>query len=145
MATVAQITANRANAQLSTGPRTAQGQAASARNATRHGLSAATFRVLAHESQADFDQLIATLLAEHQPGTQYQSLLVEQIGRSWWLLSRAQRLEAKAFDYIAGAASDPGDGDALIVARLFDINPNTLYALERQVEKAERSFYRAQR
>ena len=33
--------ANRANARLSTGPRTAQGKAASAANATRHGLAAA--------------------------------------------------------------------------------------------------------
>jgi len=41
MSTMAQIAANRANAQLSTGPRTEEGKAASSRNAYRHGLFAA--------------------------------------------------------------------------------------------------------
>ena len=41
MSSQAQIAANRANAQLSTGPRTEEGKAASSRNAYRHGLFAA--------------------------------------------------------------------------------------------------------
>ncbi len=40
MATARQIAANRANAQKSTGPKTAAGRARSSRNALRHGLSA---------------------------------------------------------------------------------------------------------
>jgi hypothetical protein len=39
MATERQILANRANAQRSTGPKTARGKRASSRNAFRHGLS----------------------------------------------------------------------------------------------------------
>ena len=39
MATEKQIAANRANAQRSTGPRTATGRSKSSRNAYRHGLS----------------------------------------------------------------------------------------------------------
>ena len=38
MATAAQIQANQHNAQLSTGPRTAEGKARSAANSTRHGF-----------------------------------------------------------------------------------------------------------
>ena len=38
-ATTAQVIANRANAQLSTGPRTAEGQQASSSNAKSHGLT----------------------------------------------------------------------------------------------------------
>jgi hypothetical protein len=41
MTTERQIRANRANARLSTGPRTAQGKARSSRSAFRHGLSIA--------------------------------------------------------------------------------------------------------
>jgi hypothetical protein len=39
MATEKQIAANRANAQKSTGPKTAAGKLTSSRNAYRHGLS----------------------------------------------------------------------------------------------------------
>jgi hypothetical protein len=39
MTSAQKIKANRANAQASTGPRTAQGKARTARNARRHGLS----------------------------------------------------------------------------------------------------------
>ncbi len=51
MATAAQIAANQANAQKSTGPRTPPGKAASSRNATKHGLSGSTtVALLASES-----------------------------------------------------------------------------------------------
>lgn len=53
MATPAQIRANRANAQRSTGPKTAAGRQKSAQNARKHGLT----------SQADPEKL-AALAAE---------------------------------------------------------------------------------
>ncbi len=46
MATAAQIAANQANAQKSTGPKTPPGKAASSRNATKHGLSGSTTAAL---------------------------------------------------------------------------------------------------
>ena len=60
MATPAQITANQHNATHSTGPKTPEGKAAAARNATKHGLSGA-FTVLPHEDQDEFDVLLASL------------------------------------------------------------------------------------
>ncbi len=90
MSSTAQILANRANAALSTGPRTPQGKAAASRNATKHGLSSA-FRVLAHENQEEFDQLLEDLRAYHRPGDIHQRLLVDQLAKSQWLLARAQR------------------------------------------------------
>lgn len=43
MASTRKIRANRANARASTGPKTAQGRARTARNALRHGLSVPVF------------------------------------------------------------------------------------------------------
>jgi hypothetical protein len=62
MATARQIAANRRNAKKSTGPRSAEGRARSARNATRHGLNAAVpvdeaviglYRALVGDPEAD--------------------------------------------------------------------------------------------
>jgi hypothetical protein len=54
-ATEAQIHANRANAQKSTGPRTPAGKAVVAQNAVKHGLSA-RLDVIRGEDQAEFDR-----------------------------------------------------------------------------------------
>ena len=52
MASPAQTAANQANAKLSTGTRTHEGKARSARNATSHGLTAADVIVFPGEEQA---------------------------------------------------------------------------------------------
>jgi hypothetical protein len=59
MATLAQITANRANAQRSTGPRSAEGKSASRFNALKHGIDAASV-IIPGEDPAVYDSL-ATL------------------------------------------------------------------------------------
>ncbi|MEJ2702101.1 MAG: hypothetical protein P8Z79_06625, partial [Sedimentisphaerales bacterium] len=56
MATEAQIKANRLNACKSTGPRTAEGKATVAKNATKHGLFTQD-NVVISENQAQFDAL----------------------------------------------------------------------------------------
>src|SRR5579883_2259301 len=59
MATEAQIAANRANAQRSTGPRTEAGKQAVAQNRLEHGLSGGAFRLLPWESAEEFEALPA--------------------------------------------------------------------------------------
>ena len=54
MASQAQITANRLNAQLSTGPRTPAGKTVAARNSLKHGLTARQ-QVIKGESPADYE------------------------------------------------------------------------------------------
>jgi hypothetical protein len=51
MSTEAQISANQANSQNSTGPKTEAGKTASAQNSWKHGLTVGVFRVLATEDQ----------------------------------------------------------------------------------------------
>ncbi|MBV8831469.1 MAG: hypothetical protein JO108_19850 [Acidobacteriaceae bacterium] len=91
MSTRAQITANKANSQKSTGPRTDQGKSHSSRNNFRHGFTGA-FCVFADESQSDFDRLLESLCAEHSPSTPTESLLVESLAQHYWLKQRAIRL-----------------------------------------------------
>ena len=143
MPTSAQLLANRNNAALSTGPRTPDGKAASSRNATKHGLSSA-FRVLAHENQEEFDQLIQDLRACHRPRDIHQRLLVDQMAKSQWLLARAQRLQAVAYDLLAGVEDDC-DPDVAIVKAMRATNADIIGRLERYAASAEKSFYKAHR
>ncbi|MBV8830026.1 MAG: hypothetical protein JO108_12440 [Acidobacteriaceae bacterium] len=92
MSTLAQITANKINAQKSTGPRTDEGKSHSSRNNFRHGFAGA-FCVLVDENQSDFDQLLEALGAEHNPSTPTESLLVESLAQHYWLKQRAIRLQ----------------------------------------------------
>ena len=142
MATSAQLLANRNNAALSTGPRTPDGRAASSRNATKHGLSSA-FRVLSHEDQEEFDRLVQEMRAYHRPRDIHQRLLVDHMAKTQWLLARAQRLQAVAYDLLAGVEND--DPDIAIVNAMRAANPDIIGRLERYAANAERSFYKAHR
>ena len=104
---------------------------------------ARNFTVLAHENQAEFDRILAALRAQHRPTTEHQKFLVNQIAVSQWLLDRARRFEARAFDNLAGAPLDSTDPDARIVARLLETNPKALAAIQNSAAQAERSYYRA--
>ena len=143
MATPSQINANRLNASFSTGPRTTEGKAASARNATKHGLSSA-FKVLAHEDQGEFDSLVEQLHAHYRPANVVQRLLVDQMAQAQWRLSRAQRLQTVALDLLAGC-EDRANPDTRIVEAMLGSNPNAIGLLDRYAAQAERSFHKAYR
>jgi hypothetical protein len=97
MSTPAQTTANQANAQLSTGPKTEEGKAASSKNNFRHGL-AGRFMLCSPEDHEEFRQLVAGLHKEHQPETATEVLLVERMAESFWMSRRAIQLQACAFE-----------------------------------------------
>ena len=99
MATEAQIRANQANAEHSTGPKTEEGKAISARNNFRVGLTGGYFRVLDWEKQEEFDELLEDLRAEHKPTTRTESLLVEKMAQSYWLSQRAAFMQKMCLDY----------------------------------------------
>jgi hypothetical protein len=97
MSTAAQLDANRANAQLSTGPQTEEGKAASSRNNFRHGCTG-KFMLLPQESTQEFHELTTALNTEHQPATPTETLLVERMVQHFWLSQRALRLQNFCFD-----------------------------------------------
>jgi hypothetical protein len=107
MTTEAQINANRANAQKSTGPRTPEGKATVAQNALKHGLLAKE-AVVVGEDLDDFELYRAQLRAELAPVGLAESLLVERIAGLFWRLQRAERFHTAAFDMVyLQCSSDP--------------------------------------
>ena len=70
MSTEAQIAANQANAQHSTGPQSAAGKAASSQNRRLHGLALSGLRVIRPEERVS---ACSHPNAGHWPTTQYQS------------------------------------------------------------------------
>ena len=93
MVSEAQMAANRLNAQKSTGPRTARGKVALARNALKHGLTAKTV-VLFDESKTAFERFHQAQALDFEPRTAGECALVEQIATLGWRLRRASRAEA---------------------------------------------------
>lgn len=97
MASIDQIRANHENALLSTGPRSAAGKQISALNRTTHGLAGRRI-VLKSENQAEYDELLASLMAEYHPRSAMEEELVHEIAGNAWRLRRANRVEADLFD-----------------------------------------------
>jgi len=97
MATEAQISANRRNAQKSTGPRTSEGKVAVSQNAIQHGLLTRQ-NVISSESQADFDLYRERMLTELAPASPMESMLAERIVTLSWRLKRTGRIQNQAID-----------------------------------------------
>ena len=92
MSTPSQIAANRANAQLSTGPTSAEGKAASCENNFRYGFAGA-FVILPSENQAEYEGLLESLQQEYQPNVPSEHLLVRKMAQHYWLSQRALLLQ----------------------------------------------------
>jgi hypothetical protein len=103
MTSTAKIEANRRNAQHSTGPKTAEGKAASSRNALRHGLTARQL-ILFDETEEDFANFHDELRAAHAPADAAEAALVERIAIAHWRLRRVWRAEAGVLNREARAA-----------------------------------------
>jgi len=88
----AQLAANRANAQKSTGPSTPAGQAKSSKNALKHGLTGKTV-LLPHEDPALYQSELAELIEMHRPATDDELRLVQSIHDCGWRIARVQQIE----------------------------------------------------
>ena len=129
MSSIKQITANRANAKRSSGPKTAAGKARSARNAQRHGLLTVGVLPLAWESATELGQLRLALQQEYAPQTVMECAFVNQIVDHLWRLRRLSYLEsgmelAHSIDRARTRAEKEGYGDRPIkFSRRLDLEP----------------------
>jgi hypothetical protein len=125
MSTPSQLNANRANAQLSTGPRTVEGKSNSSLNALKTGLTGRTV-LLPSDDLATYQAHLDRFLATHQPATDGERALVQAIADTEWRLLRIPTLEAGIYalgrlEFAAEFASeqDPAVRAALIEAKTF--------------------------
>jgi hypothetical protein len=91
-----QLAANRANAQLSTGPQSPEAKEKVAQNAAKHYMTAA-FRVLSWESQEDFDDLLKQFIEDEKPVGIAEVQLVRRMVEYTWLIGRARLLHEGCF------------------------------------------------
>jgi hypothetical protein len=143
----ARLNANRANAQLSTGPSLA-GRAISSLNHTTHGLARHTngaFKLLSTEDPAGFEALTQSLLDEHKATTPTELILIHSMAESQWLAQRAQRLQDTCLDPNSGDIKDEKKFSLYLRyqtthTRAFHKSLNDLIKLRAEKRKADRGF-----
>ncbi len=123
------LNANRANAQKSTGPRTAEGKARSAQNATRHGLASQRL-IVRDDEREEFHRFQKELRQRVTPVGAVEEEVFRQMLRSAWNLRRIERLEDELFDGSEDPLGDPG------------LDPR-MDRLAKYQARYERSFYRS--
>ena len=148
MASSRQITANRLNAQRSTGPRTASGKAVVAHNALKHGLLARQV-VLPDEDAGAYTALQGELEMRLVPGGVLEQLCVERLAAIAWRLRRIPAMEAGLL--LTGRPTEAEqraleqDGALAATGRLgmaFAKRAGQLNLLGRYEAMLERRFYR---
>lgn len=135
MATEAQILANRRNALHSTGPRSAEGKAASRFNALKTGIQAKSL-VIPGEDSAELEELAAGYHREFQPATPLERFLVDALIHDEWQIRRYRAIEARLWEQ----ALSPENSN---LGEAYTRNLPAFTRLHRRLESAERSYYRA--
>ncbi len=97
MTTWRQITANRRNADKSTGPRTEDGKRRSRRNALRHGLCAETV-VEVLEDVEDYKAFEMAIASEYDAQSVVERELVLRLASLLWRIRRATGIETALLD-----------------------------------------------
>jgi hypothetical protein len=139
MATQAQLAANRANAQQSTGPRSVEGKSVSRFNALKHGVDAAS-PVIPGEDPAEYQELAAEYQRRFQPETPDERYHVQTMIDSDWQKRRLGRLETECYEVLDTEA--PGMS---LAAAILSASPaaKLLARTQRQLAGHQRAWYRA--
>jgi hypothetical protein len=109
------ITANRANASHSTGPKSSAGKAKSRLNALKHGLRAEQV-VIPGEDPRAFEAECAAWSADWQPKSHTRAILVERAAATSWRLRRCVRIEGMRLQQLSLRAML--DHDKLVAQRI---------------------------
>ena len=144
MATEAQINANRANAQHSTGPLSPATKLISSHNAVKTGLTGRTI-LLPNDDVAAYEKLVALMFEKHSPVGDVEEHIVHYIADTEWRLLRIPTLESGvyslAYTELAGA-NPPALSDQLanaalnaLIARTCEKELRNLLLQERRLQR----------
>ena len=137
------IEANRANAQHSTGPRSAEGKERTRLNAVRHGLRSKS-ALLPGEDPEEYYDFKTKLLAEFSPKSPTEEFLVDQLLLNQWRLRRIAVMEGDLFVQAFEAAPDAPEFDANLPGALTPALANhQLGLLTRYENSIRRAYYKA--
>ncbi len=120
----AKLQANRANAQLSTGPKSPETKAKTSLNAVKTGLTGRTV-LLPSDDAAEYERHIQAFADQYSPVGPREADLVQSIADTFWRLKRIPCLESALFaqGYLEFADSfdeyDPSVRRSLIEAKAF--------------------------
>ena len=105
MSPAARATVNRANAQKSTGPKSAAGKKRSSLNAFRHGLTGQTV-VMPEEDMAAYTDYCKRAFADLKPAGFLEEQAVQTIADTNWRLNRGRAYESTLFSLAFANQSD---------------------------------------
>ena len=142
MATHKQTEANRQNAQKSTGPRSAEGKAASRFNALKSGIDAKA-QVIPGEDPDQLEVLVAEYQERFSTATPERRLLVDTLVSSEWLLRRLNRAEAQFWQYEAHRTESNYNSNEHPEGRVLYHGDRTFDRLQRRVDAIGRNYHRA--
>jgi hypothetical protein len=132
----ARLAANRANALLSTGPRTEEGKRNSSLNAVKTGLTGATV-LLSSDDAAEYQRHIAAYENELQPAGLEERELVQSLADISWRLRRIPTLEMAIYAQgrieFAGLFEDQQDPD--VRRSLIELHTHLIY--EKQIRNLQ--------
>jgi hypothetical protein len=130
---------NRENAQKSTGPKTAEGKAASSKNAFKHGIYS-KFACIPGEDPEKLDALRGDLRAEHQPASLTEEMLVDELAHHYWHIKRYRYLESHM--WTTPGRDEQGDLCADVNRVVWMIDHGLATLIHRALNSAERSFHK---
>ncbi len=147
MATAAQIAANRANAQHSTGPRTEEGKLASRENSTSHGFTGQAI-VRLDDQDAAYLAFFDSMLPDLAPANAFERNLAGRIIHDCWRLDRAAAADENLITCRMIENGDgPGcvtvpDGRAIAAAGAFRDEAKTLNLLSLYEQRLQRAVHK---
>jgi hypothetical protein len=135
-----QIEANRLNSQKSTGPRSAEGKAASRMNALKSGIDAKS-QIIRGEKAANLEALKSEYYGRFHPTAPEQRMLVDTLIDAEWLLRRFRVCEAQLWEQGAQFAMRPND--EIEIGQAFHGNSDYFARLQRRIDTAHRNYRNA--